>query len=99
MVFQEYGLSEVEATRFAQNLLPDILPYDGTRASGYPNGCTLTADTMDWFARVVTREQRSPNRVTAHTGLLESSPYLGSPHANERRADGAASSVVSYGQP
>ena len=55
-VFQEYGLGEAQATRLVQDWLPDILLYDDTRASGETNGCTLTDDTMDWFARVVTKE-------------------------------------------
>jgi hypothetical protein len=79
-VFQEYGLSEAEATRLARDWLPDILPYDYTRAAGYPNGRTLTDDTIDVFARAVTKGRSSPNRVTAHTDLLEDFPYLGAPH-------------------
>jgi Domain of unknown function (DUF4331) len=79
-VFQEYGLGEAEATRFARDWLPDILRYDYTRAAGYPNGRTLTDDTVDVFARLVTKGRSSPNRVTAHTDLLKRFPYLGPPH-------------------
>src|SRR5262249_51701200 len=60
-VFQEYGLSEAEAAGFARDWLPDILPYDYTSAAGYPNGRTLTDDTVDWFAQAVTKGRSSPN--------------------------------------
>lgn len=94
-VFQEYGLSEAEAAGFARDWLPDILPYDYTSAAGYPNGRTLTDDTVDWFAQAVTKGRSSPNRVTAHTDLLEGFPYLGSPHGIGSRAEKAASSAAS----
>ena len=94
-VFQEYGLGEAEATRFARDWLPDILPYDYTCAEGYPNGRTLTDDTIDSFARMVTKGRSSPNRVTAHTDLLEDFPYLGPPHGIASRAEPAAGSAAS----
>jgi hypothetical protein len=93
-VFQEYGLSEAEATRYARDWLPDILPYDYTCAEGYPNGRTLTDDTIDSFARMVTKGRSSPNRVTAHTDLLEDFPYLGPPHGIASRAEPATGSAA-----
>jgi hypothetical protein len=81
-ILQEFGLGEAEATRFARDWLPDVLPYDYTSALGYPNGRRLSDDTVDVFARLVTKGCSSPNRVTAHTDLLEHFPYLGPPHGS-----------------
>ena len=51
-------------------------------------------DTIDIFARLVTKGRSSPNRVTAHTDLLEDFPYLGTPHGVASRAEKAASSAA-----
>jgi hypothetical protein len=70
----------------ARDRLPDILPYDYPCAEGYPNGRTLTGNTADTFARLVTKGRSSLNRVTTHTDLRENFPYLEPPHEIERRA-------------
>jgi hypothetical protein len=79
-VFQEFGFSEAEATPLARAWLPDTMPYDYTSAAGFPNGRRLTDDTVDWFARLVTRGQCAPSLVGPHGDLLEDFPYLGPPH-------------------
>jgi hypothetical protein len=56
------------------------MPYEYTSAAGFPNGRRLTDDTVDWFARLVTRGQSAPNIVGPHADLLSTFPYLGSPH-------------------
>ena len=77
---QEYGFSEAEATPLAREWLPDIMPYDYTSAAGFPNGRRLTDDTIDWFARLVSRGQSAPSIVGPHADILDRFPYLGPPH-------------------
>jgi hypothetical protein len=79
-VFQEYGFSEAEAIPLARAWLPDIMPYEYTSAARFPNGRTLSDDTVDSFARLVTRGRSAPSIVGPHTDLLDRFPYLGPPH-------------------
>jgi uncharacterized protein DUF4331 len=79
-IFQEYGFSEAEATPLAREWLPDIMPYDYTSAAGFPNGRGLTDDTIDWFARLVSRGQSAPSIIGPHADVLDRFPYLGPPH-------------------
>src|SRR5688500_18129627 len=46
-MFKEFGYMEAEANRLALEWLPDILPYNHTSATGYPNGRQLTDDIVD----------------------------------------------------
>jgi hypothetical protein len=74
------GYSEAEANRVAMQLLPDILPYDYSRATGYPNGRTLKDDLLDVMLTLFTNGKATSDLVGPHTDLLEDFPYLGTPH-------------------
>jgi hypothetical protein len=82
-----------EATAVAATLLPDILAYDWTTHSRFPNGRTLTDDVSDWTWALLTKGTASNDGIGPHTDLLTEFPYLGPPHpvfsggfAAERRA-------------
>jgi hypothetical protein len=77
---QNAGYSEIEATRLAMQLLPDVLPYDYAHAAGYPNGRKLTDDNLDMIVALITKGKVTSDLVGPHTDLLDDFPYLGSPH-------------------
>ena len=79
-VLQGAGYGEAEATALAGELLPDILPYDPTRAASYPNGRQLTDDILDLRLALLTRGRVTTDLVGPHTDLLDDFPYLGPPH-------------------
>jgi hypothetical protein len=75
------GDTQVEATRVAATLLPDMLSYDPTRPASFPgNGRTLTDDAADAFLAVLTNGRVTGDKVGAHSDLLVEFPYLGPPH-------------------
>ena len=75
------GYSPAEAKRVAGTLLPDVLPYDTTRAARFPdNGRTLTDDAFDSFIRVLTNGKVTEDKVGPHSDLLLEFPYVGPPH-------------------
>lgn len=75
------GYSPDAARRVAETLLPDILPYDPTRAALYPeNGRALTDDVMDGFVALLTNGRVTTDELGAHRDLLKVFPYLGLPH-------------------
>jgi hypothetical protein len=75
------GFTREEATRVAGTLLPDILSYDPTRPSAYPNnGRTLSDDVSDVFISIITNGKVTRDKVGPHNDLLASFPYLGPPH-------------------
>jgi hypothetical protein len=76
------GYPPEEATRLAETLLPDMLPYDPALPASYPaNGRPLTADIADAFLALLTNGQVSSDQVGPHTDLLAGFPYLGQPHS------------------
>jgi hypothetical protein len=75
------GYTQAEATRVAGILLPDVLHYDPTRLSSYPdNGRALTDDVVDFFLPLLTNGKVTRDNVGPHIDLLTSFPYVGSPH-------------------
>jgi hypothetical protein len=75
------GYTPAEAKRVAGTLLPDVLPYDTTRAARFPdNGRTLTDDAFDSFIRVLTNGKVTEDKVGPHGDLLIEFPYVGPPH-------------------
>jgi hypothetical protein len=75
------GYSSDEAKRVAGTLLPDVLPYDPSRAAAYPsNGRALTDDVADHFLTLFTNGQVTGDGVGPHSDLLNEFPYVGSPH-------------------
>jgi len=77
---QGFGHDAASARSAADGLLPDILPYDGSIAAGYPNGRGLTDDIIDIQLTLATNGRVTGDKVGPHTDLLTSFPYLGAPH-------------------
>ena len=75
-----HGRSLEDAQRVAFTLLPDILDYDYSRPSGYPNGRTLTDDIIDFQLAVLTNGLVTSDKAGPHGDLLSTFPYLGVPH-------------------
>ena len=71
-----------EATAIAATLLPDILTYDWTTPSRFPNGRTLTDDVSDWTWALLTKGTAPNDGIGPHTDLLTGFPYLGPPHVH-----------------
>jgi Domain of unknown function (DUF4331) len=69
-----------EATAVAATLLPDILTYDWTTPSRFPNGRTLTDDVSDWMWALLTKGTAPDDGIGPHADLLTDFPYLGPPH-------------------
>src|SRR5262249_15143212 len=69
-----------EAAAVAATLLPDILTYDWTTPSRFPNGRTLTDDVSDWTWALLTIGTAPDDGIGPHTDLLTDFPYLGPPH-------------------
>jgi hypothetical protein len=80
-LFKTFGYPEAEAMALTLEWLPDILPYDYTNATGYPNGRQLADDIVDNLVEIMTRGKMRDDRVQAHTDYLSEFPYLGIPHA------------------
>jgi hypothetical protein len=75
------GYTPAEATRVAQTMLPDVLPFDPSKPASYPsNGRALTDDVVDFFLPLLTNGKVTQDKVGPHTDLLASFPYVGSPH-------------------
>jgi hypothetical protein len=79
------GRSADEAAALAATLLPDILAYDWTTQSRFPNGRTLTDDVSDWMWALLTKGTASDDGIGPHADLLTGFPYLGPPHADAPR--------------
>lgn len=77
---QGFGHDAASARGAADDLLPDILPYDSSNAAGYPNGRGLTDDIIDIQLTLATNGRVTGDKVGPHTDLLTSFPYLGAPH-------------------
>jgi hypothetical protein len=77
------GYPETEARERALAFLPDVLAYDTSKASEYPNGRRLTDDTADLIVALLTRGRITSDLAGPHTDLLDDFPYLGPPHPPE----------------
>jgi hypothetical protein len=77
--FRSFGYGETDARELAAGLLPDVLPYDASNLTGYPNGRRLTDDILDLRISVVTMGKVTTDRVEPHADLLVEFPYLGAP--------------------
>jgi hypothetical protein len=79
-LFRSFGYSDEAATTLALEWLPDILSYDYTDASGYPNGRQLADDIVDHVVEIMTHGKMKDDLVHAHGDYLAEFPYLGIPH-------------------
>jgi hypothetical protein len=67
--------------RVGETMLPDVLPYDPTRQTSFPDsGRTLTDDAVDVFLATLTNGKVTEDKVGPHGDLLAGFPYLGPPH-------------------
>lgn len=69
-----------EAKAIAERVLPDLLPYDPSTETAYPNGRTLTDDIADWTWALITNGAATDDGIGPHADLLPEFPYLGPPH-------------------
>jgi Domain of unknown function (DUF4331) len=75
------GYAPAEATRLAESMLPDVLPYDPTRPVAYPdNGRLFTDDVGDYLVAILTNGRVTEDNVGPHDDFLSEFPYLGPPH-------------------
>src|SRR6266436_9835349 len=76
------GYAPEEARRAAPTLLPDVMPYDPTRAASFPgSGRTLTDDAGDVFLAILTNGKVTKDGVGPHNDLLAEFPYVGPPRS------------------
>jgi hypothetical protein len=73
------GYTVGEAEEIARTLLPDILTFDYSSPSGFPNGRRLEDDTADFMLRLLTNGAINTDHVGPHTDYLSEFPYLGNP--------------------
>lgn len=78
------GHGQESAHQTALGLLPDILDYDTSIPTGYPNGRTLTDDIIDHQLALLTNGRVTSDLVGPHEDLLDDFPYLGPPHPVQR---------------
>ncbi len=79
-LLESFGHSPEGAQQTALTLLPDILDYDYSSSEGYRNGRKLTDDVIDIQLAVLTNGRVTTDKVGPHQDLLDTFPYLGSPH-------------------
>ena len=77
------GYPEPDARERALTFLPDVLEYDTSKPSEYPNGRRLTDDTADLIVALLTRGRITGDLAGPHTDLLDDFPFLGPPHPPE----------------
>ena len=76
---QRHGYPPEEAEAAARTLLPDILHYDHTKPTHYPNGRALTDDVFSTRMIFMTHGQGTPQPIRPHDDLMAKFPYLGTP--------------------
>jgi len=74
------GLAKEEADGLVAMLLPDLLRYDPSQPSGFPNGRRLPDRTFDTALPIITKGAVTTDGVKEHTDYSDEFPYLGTPH-------------------
>ena len=74
------GRDRESALQMVLELLPDVLEYDPSQPTSYPNGRTLTDDVIDHQLSLVTNGKITSDMTGPHDDLLDEFPYLGPPH-------------------
>ena len=59
----------------------EMLPFDYSSPTGYPNGRRLQDDVIDMTLGAATRGRITTDGVGPHFDYLTDFPYLGTPHA------------------
>jgi hypothetical protein len=79
-LLQEHGYAPDAARAAALTLLPDVLSYDRSRPSTYPNGRVLTDDVFAARTAYLTNGKFRSSGVTPHADLQAEFPFLGVPN-------------------
>lgn len=79
-----HGRDKEGSRQEAFGLLPDILEYELSSPTRYPNGRTLSDDIIDHQLALITNGKISSDKVGAHDDLQDEFPYLGPPHPAKR---------------
>lgn len=74
------GLAKEEAEGVVDMLLPDLLHYDASQPTGFPNGRGLLDRTFDMALPIITKGAIATDGVKEHTDYSDEFPYLGTPH-------------------
>jgi hypothetical protein len=75
-----YTDAEAEAAIDAHGLLPDVMSFDPTKPSKYPNGRVFTDDVIDHRLAFLSKGDIPPSGLKPHTDTLKEFPYIGTPH-------------------
>jgi hypothetical protein len=79
-VLGKAGYSGEDAAMALMVVLPDVLRFDRSKPTAYPNGRALTDDVFDARLAMITNGQVSGDQTGPHTDLMDTFPYLGQPH-------------------
>ena len=74
------GYSAEDAENALRTVLPDVLRFDRSRPTAYPNGRKLTDDVTSARLAMVSGGKITDDHIGPHTDLLPAFPYLGHPH-------------------
>jgi hypothetical protein len=74
------GYPPEEARKAALIVLPDILRYDRTKPTAYPNGRALTDDAFSARFAWMSNGKVGPDGLKPHDDMLTEFPYLGVPN-------------------
>ncbi len=75
-----YTRDEAIAAIDKERTLPDVLSFDPTRPTRYPNGRSFTDDVINYRIAFLTKGQCPPTGLKPHTDILNEFPYMGTPH-------------------
>ncbi len=75
-----FGTSTAYASAVATALLPDVLSYNSTSATGFPNGRRLTDDVIDTELAILTNGALKTDRVGNDSAFQKKFPYLATPN-------------------
>ncbi len=75
-----FGRSLAEATDIAEFVLPDVMPFNTTDRSGFPNGRRLPDDVIDLELQLLTNNGLSGDRVPNDSTFQRNFPYIGRPN-------------------
>lgn len=75
-----YSREEAVAAIDAHSILPDMLTYNPSKPARYPNGRVFTDDVIDHRLAFLSKGEIPPSGLKPHADLLNTFPYLGTPH-------------------
>lgn len=77
--------TEEEAVRAIdlEGILPDMLSYDPSKPTGYPNGRLLTDDVLNNRLSFLSKGEIPHDGLKPHTDISSQFPYIGTPHSKK----------------